>query len=216
MLCLVTAANFKRAGNLALLTRTQTRNALNDALTKYRHLYPSTHISRLPRRLDPNSCVPAVIEIASSAKKKEIERFCVPSPRDQRALLEYDEYVRPYLLYPRPEVDLFFVNRKGKAIADSVSFYINWIGRKVGMKGLTVAALRAEMETENFIGDGQSSAQVMAQLGHTKATAEEFYVTRDTRHAIQASFRMLSLLEERGERRLSENIPSRWDPVSMN
>ena len=214
LLCLVVGSNFKRSGNLGLLPHTQSKHALNDAFSTFRRLYPSTHIGRLPRRLDPESCVPAVIEISVSAKKQEIERICVPNPRDQRALLEYEEFVRPYLS-PRPH-DLLFVNRKGKSIAQNVSFYMNWIGRKVGMPSLTIAGLRAEMETENFIGDAESSARILEHLGHSRATAEEYYVSRDKRHSVQASFQMLALLEERGERRYAENIPSTWNPVSLN
>ena len=84
------------------------------------------------------------------------------------------------------------------------------------MPSLTIAALRAEMETENFIGDSESSARILEHIGHSRATAEEYYVSRDKRHAVEASFRMLALLEERGERRYAEKIPSKWDPVSLD
>ena len=209
MLCIALAANFKRSGNMALWSYDKASTALNNSLTAYRKKNPKASITSLPRRLDPANCVPAIIDVADSSKKKEVEYFCVPNPRDQRALLQYGEYIRPHM---DPRCDAFFVNRKGKSLHGQVSFYIKWIGRHVGLKDFSVSAMRAEVETENFL-ENEAASRISAHLGHSKKTAEEYYVSQDKRHAVQASLAMLSLIEDRGERRFNETLPSEWDPV---
>ena len=208
-LCLVTATNFKRTNNLALMPHEQARFALNNALCSFRQRNPDVSTSSLPRCLDTKNCIPAVIEVPDSAKKGEVEFFCVLNARDQKALLEYEEYVRKNL---RPSVSYFFVNRKGKSLSGTAGYYFKWIGRRVGMKDLSVSALRAEMETENFL-ESEKAAQISAHLGHSKSTAAEYYVSRDKRHAVAASVGMMGILEEHGERAFKDAPPSVWDPV---
>ena len=208
-LCLVLSANFKRTNNLALMPHEQARFALNNALCSFRQENPDLSTSQLPRCLDTKTCIPAVIEVPNSAKKGEIEYFCIPSARDQKALLEYEEYVRKYL---QPSDSSFFVNGKGKGFSSNVCYFIKWIGRRVGLNDLTVSALRAAMETENFLGS-EKAAQITAHLGHTQTTAAEYYVSRDKRHAVAASLGMLGILEEHGERAFEDAPSSAWDPV---
>ena len=210
-LCLVLAANWKRTNNLALLPHEETRFNLNNALTSFRQQNPRTSTSTLPRQLDTETCIPAVVEVPNSAKKGELEYFCIPNARDQKALLEYDEYVRKNL---HPSANSFFVNRKGKSFAGNVNNFLNWIGRRVGLKDFTVSALRAEIETESSL-ESERSAQISTHLGHTKQTRAEYYVSRDKRHAVAASLGMLAILEEHGERAFKEAPPTSWDPVKI-
>ena len=212
MLCIASASNFKRTGNLALWPLESTRSALNNALTTYRKKNPSTSISSLPRRLDPQNCVPAIIEVPVSAKKNEFERFCIANPRDQRALLEYDEYIRKFL-GASSTCDLFFVNGKGHSVVSTVGFYFGWLGRRVGLPELTLSSLRAELETENSLTTNQSE-KVSLHLGHSQATAEQYYISRGKRHAVEASLHMLFILEECGEKNFHDAPASAWDPVS--
>ena len=210
-LCLVIAANFKRTNNLALMPHEQARFALNNALTAFRRENPQVSTSLLPRCLDTKTCIPAVIQIPNSAKKGEMEFMCIPSARDQKALLEYEEYVRKFL---QPSDDCFFVNARGKCLSGNASYLFKWLGRRVGFEDFTVSALRAEIETENFL-ESEVTDEISAHLGHSKSTAAEYYVSRDKRHAVAASLKMLAILEEHGERAIKEAPQSAWDPVCI-
>ena len=158
-------------------------------------------------QLHVETCIPAIVE--NSVKKGEIEYFCIPSARDRKALLEYEEYIRKNL---KPSVTNFFVNRKGKSLEGHATYYISHIGRRIGVKDLSVSTLRAQIETENFL-DTENSLQISAHLGHKRTTAAESYVSRDKRHEVVASLGMLRILEEHGERAFEEMPRSSWDPV---
>ena len=73
IIAIILAPNLKRTGNMALIQFEAARQAIHDAFSAFRRNFPTVKISALPRRLDVAQCVPAVIDVASSMKKNEVE-----------------------------------------------------------------------------------------------------------------------------------------------
>ena len=213
-LCLLLASNYKRSGNMALLDVDKTSEALHNAFSAFRKKNPSVHVSEIPRKFDATLSVPAVFEVLHSSKKGEMEFFCVLNPRDQKALLEYVEYLRPNGPV-KPQANSLFLTARGKSLADQVTFYVHWIGNCVGLPNLKISALRSVVETANFLGLTDEAKEVSDALGHNINTALEFYVVPGLEHVVRASLRMLKIMEKEGERQWQENPKTLWDPVSL-
>ena len=219
MLIIIVAANFKRTSNLSMIPLNAAKRALNNALREFRRKNPGVSLSSLPRRLDQDNCVPAVIEIANSAKKGDIELICILSARDQKALLLYEEYVRKYCPVAPPQGDdHFFLSNSGQPLTGKQAGHlIHWIGEKCGIADLTVSSLRAEIETENFVYVSEEAANVSrVGLNHSIPTALEYYVSKTRRHAVSSSLRMNAMFEDCGERVWNEAAKASYDPVSKS
>ena len=92
---------------------------------------------------------------------------------------------------------------------------MRWIGEKCKVKDLSVTALRAEIETENFAYISEEAANVSrVGLNHSIPTAVEYYVSKTRRHAVASSLRMLAMFEDYGERVWNEAAKASYDPVS--
>ena len=211
MLAILLAPNLKRTGNFGIIPFEEPRKLLHDSLSAFRRKFPSTRIGDLPRRLDVTKCIPAVFDVSDSAKKGEIESFCVLQARDQKGLLEYGEYVRPN--GPRPPVsETFFLDSKGRALSsDKIHNLLKALGESTLVKDLTISSLRTLVETENFL--RPESNALTKQLGHSVATALEYYVKEDRRHYVEASLAIMAILEQEGEKPLEEAPKTLWDPV---
>ena len=223
MICITFASNFKRSGNVALISLEQARVSLNKALLEFRRRFPHLKLSTRPKLLDPRKTVPALLTVVGSKKKDEFEQFAIICPRDQRSILEYAEYIRgsgPC----KPRADTLFINARGDPLGDNIWFYVDWIGKSVGINDLRVSTLRSLVETENVLEHRSfgsrlpgSSGEISKHLGHSVATAKRYYVEPDERHAVQAAFRIRFILEEAGyewKPEASGTSETLWDPVS--
>ena len=167
----------------------------------------------MPRRLDVTMCLPAVFDVHNSTKKKEVESFCIPTAKVQKALLEYIEYIRPHGP-SKPSAETLFISAKGKALdTNGIAYFLKCLGKAVNVQDLTVSALRGLIETEGALTTSEAAKNISAHLGHLEQTAQDYYITTDKRHTIEATFAVLSIIEDVGE--LDEIPKTLWDPVSM-
>ena len=198
MLTIVTACNFKRAGNLGLLEYQSTSDSLLQAFSRFKKHFPKEKVGTAPRPLDPSKCVPAILQVKRSSKKGDPERLCVLRPRDIRALLYYCNYIRDFAPC-NISTDKFFITAKGRCLPKDIWYYLSKICKisgASGLKGITFNNLRRAAETENALSD---SSIASSHLGHSLRTAEQYYIIQDDRHAIKASFQLLGLMEQVGE-----------------
>ena len=203
--------NLKRSGNLCLLELKSVAAALNSALATFMAKNKGVDISKLPRKLDQSILIPAVFEVAESTKKMEVEYFCVSNPRDQRALLEFVEYLRDNGP-TEPKSTKFLINSKGHKL-DKVTPYLQAITNAVNIPEVTVMKLRSLIETENFCEEQQ--AEVSEHLGHNKQNTMIYYFSPRKRHAVSAHFRILSMFQRSGEKEYVSPTKTLWDPVSI-
>ena len=159
--------------------------------------------------------MPAVSHVESSSKKGESEDFCLLAARDQRALLYYNEFLRP-----KSEHDLFFVDFHGKPLTN-VSRYIRAGAAAGGIKDLTTNLLRSCAETANAAYSSRLSIQseeeqVAARLGHTIPIRNLHYIIPNEQNLIATTSRLLFVFEEEGERKTqTATTPAIYDPVSV-
>ena len=197
MICLITATNFKRAGNFALIESEPAYKSLNQAFCDFKFRFPEEKVDKAPLILDPEKCVPAVIDIPQSSKKGDHERLVILSPKVVRALLFFHKFVRKYAPID-VKTTKFFFNAKGAPLGKDVYFWLRKITSRVGMKDLTFNTLRHAIETENLLHDDNMSAYkalVSHHLGHSEKTAEQYYRIRDSRDCVKASYRLLHIQE---------------------
>ena len=192
--------NFARSGNISLLESEPMAEALTNSLGKYREQYPDDDINNAPRRLDRSKLVPAVVQIPVCTKTGKPQAIAILRQRDVEGLLLYQRFVRS-----KPPCKLqttkFFFNTKGASLGKDVLFYLRHISRKAGLKGFTVNNLRRAMETENDLSTDSSAKEIVSyHLGHTNSTVNKFYLKKDHRHAVEASSRLLLILENLAER----------------
>ena len=200
VIMLLTAQNFKRAGNAALIEADDMFNAVNQAFGDYLFRFSDESVKDAPRRLDRSRCVGAVVEIKNSTKLGTKDSMAILRPRDQRAIIHYHRYVRPNGP-KKPETTKFFINGKGGPLGKDVWLYLRRIAEDGGIKDLTFNTLRKAIETENgldrlFI---PGKKAVSDHLGHSEDTAEHHYRIQDARYPVQAASRILFLLEDVGE-----------------
>ena len=202
LIVLITAQNFKRAGNLSLLEGDAFFEEVNAAFADFRFRFPDEEIGGCERRLDRTKCVAAVAKIPVSSKVGITEYVVVLSPRDQQALIQYFKLIRQNGPC-KPETTKFFINSKGKALGKDVWVYLQKIADQVGINDLTFNTLRRALETENALHiDPSFSANkeaVSTHLGHGELTAERDYRIDDGRQSVQAANQILFRLEQLGE-----------------
>ena len=203
MIILLTAVNFKRAGNFSLLEEKPMEESLRQAFVDFKFRFSTEKVSNAGGRLDRQKCVPAVIDIPCSSKLGSPEKVVVLSPRDQRALLKYHKYVRPNGP-TQPATTKFFVNARGRALNKDVWMYLRRVAEGAGICGITFNTLRRAIETENgvdktLLPNSNDPDLVSNHLGHSSETAVQYYRIQDCRYAVQAANQLLLLLEEAGE-----------------
>ena len=202
-MAVITANNFKRAGNMALLEGVSTIAAINKAYTDFKFRFPEESVKNSSRRLNRAKCVPAVFYVENSTKKNAKEGFALFRPRDQLCLLNYYKYVRRAA--PADVItSKFFFNSNGDALNRNVHYFLEKLGEKVNFSiPLTFNVLRRAVETENMLGDKSilpgSSKAVSSHLGHSSQVAEEYYVREDDRHVAHDSYSTFLVFEEVGE-----------------
>ena len=202
-MAVITANNFKRAGNLALLEGVSTIAAINKAYTDFKFRFPEESVKNASRRLNRGKCVPAVFYVENSTKKNAKEGFALFRARDQLCLLNYYKYVRRAAPADVITSKLFF-NSHGDALNRNVHFFLEKLGEKVNFSvPLTFNVLRRAIETENMLGDKSilpgSSKAVSSHLGHSSQVAEEYYVREDDRHVAHDSYSTFLIFEGVGE-----------------
>ena len=200
MIVILTAQNFKRAGNISLLEGSEMFEAVNQAFADFRFRFPDETVSSMGRRLDRSKCIPAVAKIPVSSKVGVTESVVILSPRDQKALISYYKYVRPNGP-KKPNTTKFFVNTKGNALSKDVWLYLQRIANEAGINNLTFNTLRRAIETENSLSLSHllDTKPITSHLGHGEDTANLYYRIQDSRHSVQASHKILIHLEELGE-----------------
>ena len=213
VICLLLPGNWKRAGNISLLKQGQSVEALNDAVCKFRKEFPNEKVHGKERRLNKEACFPAILRIESSSKKGDTEHFCIFAPRDQRAILYYNEYVRP-----KSECDRLFVDSNGKPLTN-VSRYVRAGALAGGIENLTINLLRSCAETVSAESTAQlpierDSEAVATFLGHSIRVRDDYYMLPNDRHIISTASRLLHSFEEEGEKKTETSTSAAlYDPV---
>ena len=208
---LIILLNLKRSGNLALLELDVVADALNSALATFMTNNKGIKISKLPRKQDLSMVVPAVFQVAESTKKRDVEYFVVSNPRDQRAILEFVQYVRENGPV-KPKSSKLFVNSKGHQL-DKVTPYLQSITNAVNIPEVTVMKLRSLLETENFF--EESRREVSEHLGHNERTTLTHYVSPQKRHAASAHLQITAMVQDRGEKNYVSTPKTLWEPVGV-
>ena len=197
VLCVLTATNFHRSGNFALIECDEAKTEIERALKTLRKNHPD--FKQKGRVLDKNNIEPAVLRCDGATKQKGLIWYVVPRPRDIELIGLYIKYVRANGPKP-PSSSKLLINSRGKSIGQNVTYYLKRMGDLANIKGLTCLALRSRIETENFHAPEERATENLSKhLGHTTETAKRYYVSEDKRHFIKGSLRSLHLLEEIGE-----------------
>ena len=213
VVCLLLPGNWKRSGNISLLSRTQSVQALNDAICKFKKDFPEEMIHGKERRLNNEKFVPAILRVDEGSKTGDVENFCVLAARDQRAILYYNEYIRP-----ESDVDLLFVDRNGGPLPN-VSKCIQAGAKAGGIENVTTNLLRSCAETVNAEFSSRSDVDqegnnVAKHLGHSIPMRNLHYLLPSDQNVVATARRLLFLFEEEGERKAeSDTVPAKYDPV---
>ena len=197
VLCVLTATNFHRSGNFALIECAEAKSEINRALKTLRKKNPD--FKQKGRVLDKNNIEPAVLRCDGATKQKGLIWYVVPRPRDIELIGLYIKYVRKFGPKP-PSCSKLLINSRGASIGQNVTYYLKRMGDIANVQGLTCLALRSRIETESFQApEVRATENLSNHLGHTVETAKRYYLNKDKRYFIKASLRSLHLLEEIGE-----------------
>ena len=201
LICILTANNFHRTGNICLIEYDQARVEINRARKALQSKFPGMKlVSKDQRRLNSDQCEPAVLIGDGATKSGGIVNFVLLPPRD---LDLFSLYIKIRNYGPvLPKTSQLLINSRGQSIGPSVAHYLRKIGEFAHIKGLNCQMLRSLMETENVLNDPEAvpgSSNVSAHLDHTNQTRKKYYVHEGKRHSIQAAFRMRSKFEDIGE-----------------
>ena len=200
LICLLTAANFHRTGNICQIECETARIEINRARKVLQKKFPGMKlVSEDKRVLDLRYVEPAVISTDNATKKGGIVKFVILNPRDIDAVSLYIK-MREFLPHP-PKTSKLFVNSMGNSVSSNIAHYLQRMGDSVKINGLNCITLRALMETENVLDDSNTpgSSEVSNHLGHSAKTRSVYYVRPDRRHCIQAALRLLHKFEDIGE-----------------
>ena len=215
LICVLTANNFHRTGNICLIEYDQARVEINRALKVLQGKFPGMKVSAKGQRcLSREKCEPAVLTGDGATKDGGIINFVLLSPRDLDLFSLYIK-IRDYGPVS-PKTSKLLINSRGKSIGPSVAHYLRKIGESARVKGLNCQMLRSLMETENVLNDPEAvpgSSNVSAHLGHTNQTRKKYYVHEGKRHSIQAAFRLRAKFEDIGEKDdhpVSEMLVLKW------
>ena len=198
VMCMLTATNFQRSGNLSLIeyedAKCEIRRA-RKALSKRIKVVP---IKFSERGFDRNLCEPAVIKAEGGVKNGGTIKFVVLSPRDQDLLVQYFR-IRDH--FPREiSTTKLFINARGHSVTKNVSAYIRKMGKLARIKKFNCQMLRSLIETENVLDNSNPERDGLSHhLGHSAKIRQRYYVLPDRRHCVQASNRLQVKLEEIGE-----------------
>lgn len=207
VMCMLTATNFQRSGNLCLIEYEDAKREIRRARKALGKRVRVVKIKFDERGFDRSQCEPAVIKAQDGVKNGGVVKFVVLSPRDQDIMANYFR-IRDH--FPRKiSTTKLFINARGDSVAKNVSSYIRKMGKKAKIKNFSCQMLRSLIETENVLDDSNPERDGLSHhLGHSAKTRQQYYVLSDRRHCVQASNRLSSKLEEIGE---IENPPVSLD-----
>jgi site-specific recombinase XerD len=172
------SSNFKRNGNLVKIQKDYAEKKINRNLKKCRLLEESHE------DVEPPSCI---LSVNDGVKNHNMEMFCINEKYKKNVLRLYIKYIRPNCP-KKPSCTELFINTNGKSLFNKVHDYLNLLGKTSGLKKMTIANCRTQLETSaaEFSGD-VDRAEISRHLSHTEDTRNRYYLGTTNKTSSKAS-----------------------------
>jgi hypothetical protein len=172
------SSNFKRNGNLVKIQKDYAEKKINRNLKKCRLLEQSQE------GFVPPSCI---LSVNDGVKNHNMEMFCINEKYKKNVLRLYIKYIRPNCPN-KPRCTELFINTNGKSLFNKVHDYLNLLGKTSGLKNMTIASCRTQLETSAAEFGGEvDRAEISRHLSHTEDTRNKYYLGTTNKTSAKAS-----------------------------
>jgi hypothetical protein len=172
------SSNFKRNGNLVKIQKDYAEKKINRNLKKCRLLEESQE------GFVPPSCI---LSVNDGVKNHNMEMFCINEKYKKNVLRLYIKYIRPNCPN-KPRCTELFINTNGKSLFNKVHDYLNLLGKTSGLKNMTIASCRTQLETSAAEFGGEvDRAEISRHLSHTEDTRNKYYLGTTNKTSAKAS-----------------------------
>jgi hypothetical protein len=172
------SSNFKRNGNLVKIQKDYAEKKINRNLKKCRLLEESQE------GIVPPSCI---LSVNDGVKNHNTEMFCINEKYKKNVLRLYIKYIRPNCP-TKPRCTELFINTNGKSLFNKVHDYLNLLGKTSGLKNMTIASCRTQLETSAAeFGSEVDRAEICRHLSHTEDTRNRYYLGTTNKTSAKAS-----------------------------